>query len=96
MNARDKLLAEDREWLMQQPQFQRHLFEFQSAAGIYASTREEQHALYMEGKRSLGLEILGWFTAEKAEPYDVIATVLEAGMQISKGATNDHRNTEHE
>jgi hypothetical protein len=86
MTPEDKLRKEDREWLMQQPQFRRHLFEFLSASGIYRVTREEQQSLFLEGKRSLGLEILGWFSAETAEPYDAIASALAARMIFSKGA----------
>jgi hypothetical protein len=89
MTAEEKLKAEDRQWLMKQPQFLRHLFEFYRASAICGFTREEQHALFLEGKRSLGLEILGWFSAE-AEPHDVIATVINARIN-SKGAQRDDR-----
>jgi hypothetical protein len=95
MTAEDKLRAEDREWLMKQPQFQRHLFEILEASAIFRPTREEQHALFLEGKRSLGLEILGWFDPS-GEPHDVIATVISARIIFSKGATRDHRSNEPE
>lgn len=88
MTPEAKLQKEDRAWLMEQPQFRRHLFEIQSAAGIYRVTREEQQALFLEGKRSLGLEILGWFSAE-AEPHDVIASAAAARINFSKGAQRD-------
>lgn len=88
MTPDQKLIASDREHLVKQPQFQRHLFEIYSAAGITRATREEQHALFLEGKRSLGLEILGWFSAE-AEPHDAIASAIEARITFSKGAKRD-------
>lgn len=95
MSPEQKLSREDREWLIEQPQFKRHLFEIYSAAAISRITREEQHALFLEGKRSLGLEILGWFSAE-AEPHDVIAKCISARMIFSKGAKRDDRDPEPE
>ncbi len=91
MKANDKLIREDRAWLIKQPQFQRLLFEFYRASGITRFTREEQQRLFHEGKRSLGLEILGWFSATPAEPDDVIALAIEAGKQLTKGAKHDDR-----
>lgn len=91
MNAADKLIAEDRAWLIRQPQYQRLLFEIYKASGITRFTREEQQRLFHEGKRSLGLEILGWFSACPAEPDDVIALAIEAGKQLTKGAKHDNR-----
>lgn len=88
MSPEEKIRREDRDWLMEQPQFKRHLFEIYSASGITRATREEQHALHMEGKRSLGLEIMGWFSAE-AEPHDIIAMSINARMNFSKGAKRD-------
>lgn len=97
MNAGDKLRQEDRAWLMKQPQFRRHIFEIYRAAGITRFTREEQQRLFHEGKRSLGLEILGWFSGSPAEPDDAIAAAIEAGMQFStKGAKHDDRESEPE
>lgn len=96
MTPEDKLRKDDREWLMQQPQFRRHLFEILSASGIYRITREEPNVLLLEGKRSLGLEILGWFSAETAEPLDVIATAIDARMIFSKGAKRDDRSEQSE
>ena len=95
MTAEEKLRKEDRAWLMEQPQFKRALFEIYSAAAICRVTREEQQSLFLEGKRSLGLEILGWFSAE-AEPHDVIAIAIEARKVFSKGASNDRRESEPE
>lgn len=93
MTAEEKLRREDLAWLWEQPQFRRFLFEFYSAAGIVRFTREEQHALFLEGKRSLGLEILGWFSAE-AEPHDVIASTITARMHFKQGARRDDRSDE--
>lgn len=90
MNPADKLKKEDREWLMEQPQFRRHLFDCLEASAIFSVTREEQQALFLEGKRSLGLEILGWFSAE-AEPFDVITSANAARITFSKGAKHDDR-----
>jgi len=92
MQAMDKMRREDREWLSKQPQFQRLLFEIYRSAGITRFTREEQQRLFHEGRRSLGLEILGWFSASPAEPDDAIASALEAGKQFTpKGAKHDDR-----
>ncbi len=96
MTPEDKLRKEDREWLIKQPQFRRHLFEVLREAGICTVSREEQQRLFLEGKRSLGLEILGWFDADAAEPLDAIASAIDARMIFSKGAMHDHRNDEHE
>lgn len=92
MKIPEKILREDFEFLRAQPQFIRFLFEFYRAAGITRFTREEQQRLFHEGKRSLGLEILGWFSATPAEPHDAIALAIEAGKQFTlKGATHDDR-----
>lgn len=90
-----KLRAEDREHLFKQPQFLRHLFEIYSASAISRTTREEPNVLHLEGKRSLGLEILGWFSAE-AEPHDVIAQSIAARIIFTKGAKRDDREPEPE
>ena len=88
MSAERDLQREDREWLIQQPQFQRTLFEIYRQSGITRFTRDEHQSLFQEGKRSLGLEILGWFSATPAEPDDVIASVIAAKNQVTppKGA----------
>lgn len=93
MAPKEKLWREDRDWLLKQPQFQRLLFEIYSAAGICRVTREEPNVLHLEGKRSLGLEILGWFSAE-AEPHDIIAKAIEARMIFKQGAKRDDRSDE--
>ena len=94
MTPAQKIWREDRDWLLNQPQFRRCLFEIYSAAGITRTTREEPNVLHLEGKRSLGLEILGWFSAE-AEPHDIIALAVEARINF-KGARHDDRESEPE
>lgn len=95
--AYEKLLAEDREWLMRQPQFRRLLFELCSEAGITKFTREEQQRLFHEGRRSLGLEILGWFSATPADPIDAIAAAIEAKRELNpEGVKHDYRNDDYE
>lgn len=92
MRAYDRLLVEDRAHLMAQPQFRRLLFEIYSAAGITRFTREEQQSLFHEGRRSLGLEILGWFAASAAEPDDAILAAITARMEHqTQGAKHDDR-----
>ena len=92
MNISEKMRREDYAYLMERPEFRRFLFEFYRATGITRFTREEQQRLFHEGKRSLGIEILGWFSATPAEPDDVIMTVIEAGRQSTpKGAQHDDR-----
>ncbi|WP_283419233.1 hypothetical protein [Sphingopyxis sp. Geo48] len=87
-----EVLRADRDWLIQQPQFQRFIFEFYRESGITRCTREEQQRLFHEGKRSLGLEILGWFSATPAEPNDAIALAIKAGTQFTpQGAKHDDR-----
>ena len=88
--AYKKLLAEDREWLMRQPQFRRVLFEIYTAAGITKTTREEQQRLFHEGKRSLGLEIFGWFSARPVDPIDAIAAAIEAKMELNPEGVKHH------
>lgn len=95
MTIDDKIRKDDRAWLKEQPQFQRLLFEILLEAGIYRVTREEQQRLFLEGRRSLGLEILGWFSADKAEPHDAIALAIAAGTKL-KGAKHDNRDPESE
>lgn len=91
MDVREIQRRDDNQWLLAQPQFQRFLFEFYRASGITRFTREEQARLFHEGKRSLGLEILGWFSATPADPDDAIALAIEAGKQPTppKGAKHD-------
>lgn len=92
MTPEQKIRQEDREWLIQQPQFLRFLyFEIYRESGITAFTREESQRLFNEGRRSLGLQILGSFSGTPAEPDDVISEIIVAGMKFnSKGANNDH------
>lgn len=94
MSPEEKIRKEDHDILMALPQFRRHLFEILSASGIYRPTREEQHSLFLEGKRSLGLEILGWFSAEKAEPIDVIQTAIDARINFKGVKRDDDRDPE--
>lgn len=90
--AYERLLAEDREWLMRQEQFRRLLFEIYSGAGITKTSREEQQRLFHEGKRSLGLEILGWFSATPEDPIDAIAAAIDAKRELNpEGAKHDDR-----
>ena len=83
----ERQLKEDRDWLMQQPEFLRFVyFEILSASGIYDRTREEPNVLRLEGRRSLGLDILGRLSVENGAPHDVIAQAIEAGMKLTQGA----------
>lgn len=81
--------------MIAQPQFLRHLFEIYESCGISRTTREEPNVLHLEGKRSLGLEILGWFSAE-AEPHDVIASIIAARIIFTKGAKRADRDPDSE
>lgn len=89
----ERQLKEDRDWLMQRPEFWRFVyFEILSASGIYQRTREEPNVLFLEGRRSLGLDILGRLSADNGAPHDAIAMAIEAGMKLTQGAGNDRRN----
>ena len=92
--ARGPISQADLDELMRHPAVLHLLFEIYRASGITRFTREEHVRLFTEGKRSLGLEILGWFSATPAEPDDVIALVIEAGKQLTppKGASHDDQN----
>jgi hypothetical protein len=96
MAARGPIPLVDRDELLRHPAFKRLLFEIYRASGITSITREEQARLFLEGKRSLGLDILGWFSATPAEPDDVIALAIEAGKQNTpqKGAKHDDQDPE--
>lgn len=86
----ERQIKEDRDWLMQQPEFLRFVyFEILSASGIYDRTREEPNVLRLEGRRSLGLDILGRLSAENGAPHDVIAQAIEAGMKLTQGARHE-------
>jgi hypothetical protein len=91
MAGRSPIPVADRDELLRHPAFQRVIFEIYRASGITRFTREEQARLFHEGKRSLGLEILGWFSATPQEPDDAIAMAIEAGKQLTppKGAKHD-------
>lgn len=91
MAAHGPIPLVDRDELLRHPAFMRVLFEIYRASGITRFTREEQQRLFNEGKRSLGLDILGWFSATPAEPDDAIALAIEAGKQLTppKGAKHD-------
>lgn len=89
-NILERQLQEDREWLLAQPEFRRFIyFEILLACGIYSRTREEANVLHLEGRRSLGLDILGQFSADSSAPHDIIALAIEAGMKITQGAKNE-------
>lgn len=86
----ERQLAEDRNWLLSRPEFMRFIyFEILSGSGIYQRTREEPSVLYLEGRRSLGLDILGRLSPEKGEPHAIIAQAIEAGMKLTQGATHE-------
>lgn len=90
----ERQLADDRNWLLQRPEFLRFVyFEILSGCGIYQRTREEPNVLFLEGKRSLGLEILGRLSSEKGAPNDIIALAIEAGMKLTQGTQDERSNT---
>lgn len=97
MPAKGPIPPADRDELLRHPAFHRVLFEIYRASGITRFTREEQQRLFQEGKRSLGLDILGWFSATPAEPDDAIALAIEAGKQLTppKGAKNDDQDSSY-
>lgn len=70
-----KIIEREREWLMEQPQFQRFLLDVLEQSGIGVASREERQSLFLEGKRSLGLHIFRLFGDD---PFAVIATALQA------------------
>lgn len=85
-------LKEDRDWLLTRPEFMRFVyFEILSGCGIYQRTREEPHVLYLEGRRSLGLDILSRLSPSKGEPHDIIAAAIESGMKLTQGASDVRR-----
>lgn len=83
---------DDIEQLMQRPEFWRFVyFEILSPSGIYSRTREEPNVLFYEGRRSLGLDILGRLSAMKGAPEDAIVKAIEAGMKLTQGANENGR-----
>lgn len=88
----ERQLKDDREQLMLRPEFWRFVyFEILSPAGIYRRTREEPNVLFLEGRRSLGLEILGRLSAMKGAPEDAIARAIQAGMKLTQGDYGNDR-----
>jgi len=79
----DKVRDDDRAALYEQPEFQRFLFDIMVSSAIARPSREAQQSLLLEGKRALGLEILGWFSND-AEPFDVIAQAIKAQTQFTR------------
>ena len=49
--------------LVEQPAFREFLFDVVEASGICIPATKDDMALRLEGKRALGLEILGWVDA---------------------------------
>lgn len=90
----ERQLRDDREQLMLRPDFWRFVyFEILSPSGIYSRTREEPNVLFQEGRRSLGLDILGRLSATNGAPDDAIAQAIAAGMKLTQGANDGRRNT---
>lgn len=84
-----KVREDDRRKLYAMPEFRRFLLDVAHSSAISKSTREEQQSLHLEGKRSLGLDILSWFQDGRG-PFGVIADGLEAQSKFtSKGQPND-------
>jgi hypothetical protein len=82
----ERQLREDYEFLKSRPEFWRFVyFEILSASGIYSRTREEPNVLHLEGRRSLGLDILGRLSAMKGAPEDAVVKAIEAGMKLTQG-----------
>lgn len=82
-----RVREQDHKDLLAQPAFRRFLLDVAKQSGIDVSTREEQHSLLLEGKRSLGLEILSWF-ADGRGAFGVIADGLEAQNSFTQKGTN--------
>lgn len=76
-----KRREDDRKELMKLPAFRRHLFEILDASAMTKTTREAQQSLQLEGKRALGLDILGWYTPTNGDVIDVIALANSAQKQ---------------
>ena len=84
-----KVRGDDWKDLYAQPAFRRFLLDVAKQSGIDRTTREEQQSLHLEGKRSLGLEILSMFADDRG-PFGVIADGLEAQNSFtSKGPKYD-------
>jgi hypothetical protein len=83
----DKIKQKEREWLMEQKQFHNFLFDLLESSSICIVTRDEPSALFFEGRRSLGLEILGWF-GEKLDPLHTISVISRNQFQ-PKGKLDD-------
>lgn len=89
ISIEQKVRDDDHAKLYAQPAFRRFLLDVADQSGIARTTREEQQSLHLEGKRSLGLEILSMFADDRG-PFGVIADGLEAQNSFtSKGPNND-------
>lgn len=58
-----KQLEADMATLVESPAFRRFLFRVVESAGICIPATKDDMSLRLEGKRALGLEILGWVDA---------------------------------
>jgi hypothetical protein len=82
-DIRERLAREDVLWLLSTAQGRRFLFRILSTSGIWlpAYGTEDRHLAYGEGRRSLGLEVLGWIN--QVDPRGFLK-VLEQDLQSQK------------
>lgn len=73
-------------------EFKLFLFDLIEECGMCRTTHEEQRSLHLEGQRSLGMTILGWFSDEPGAPFDVIADAILAQAQTPKEQLDDRSN----
>lgn len=67
--------------LVERPEFRRFLFRIVEASGIGLSASKDDTALHREGKRALGLEILGW--VEEALPDATTSSQPLAALHLA-------------
>jgi hypothetical protein len=102
-DATDKRDRDDMAFLVRRPEFKRYLFRVIQKAGIFQRTAngtDERNLQFLEGRRSLGLELLDM--AEQGQPIadahvtgpllSIIQVLLEETNQPATEKPNGRRN----
>lgn len=87
--------------LVEVPAFRRFLFRIVEASGIGFSATKDDKALLNEGKRALGLEILGWVedalpdATTSSQPFAALHLAIAEELTPKETRNDDRSNESH-
>lgn len=88
--------------MVERPEFRRFLFRIVEASGIGIAASKDDTSLHREGKRSLGLEILGWVeealpdATTSSQPLAALHLAIAEELSPKEKRSDDRSNTRPE